>query len=207
MAKTTATRAATTDAGGLRQRKKRQTRQALQQAAVQLFGERGPEAVTVDDICTRAQVSPRTFFNYFTSKEEVLVPWDPETVDTTPERIAAQPGPDLPLRAVHTVLGELIDTAMVGPTWRDQARLLRTHPELLRRVVAASRALEAALAEGLARRLGTGVDEPYVRLLSATAITAMRIAIQTWQESDSGTDLHDYLDSAFARLGRGLSPD
>lgn len=207
MVKTTAARTTAAEpACGLRERKKRATRQALQQAAVRLFRERGIEAVTVEDICARAEVSPRTFFNYFTAKEEVLVPWDPEIVASTARRILAQPAERSPLQVAHVALREAIDTAMAAPTWRDQALLLRDHPEVLRRIVLASRALESALADGLAQRLGRDHDDRYVRLLSALAITAMRSSIQSWHLADPGTDLHDFLDEAFDLLGRGLPP-
>ncbi|GAA4615832.1 TetR/AcrR family transcriptional regulator [Saccharopolyspora hordei] len=196
--------AATAETCGLRERKKRATRQALQRAAVGLFLERGVEAVTVEDICARAEVSPRTFFNYFTAKEEVLVPWSAEVVERTAQHVVEQPAERPPLQVAHTVLATAIDTAMTAPTWRDQARVLRDHPELLPRVVAASRALEAALAEGLARRLGR--EDLYVRLLASTAITAMRTAIQSWHQAGPDADPHEFLDRAFDLLGRGLPP-
>ncbi|MCI2418243.1 TetR family transcriptional regulator [Saccharopolyspora sp. K220] len=192
---------------GLRERKKRATRQALQQAAVRLFREHGIEAVTVEDICAQAGVSPRTFFNYFTAKEEVLVPWDPDIVESTARRVLAQPAEHPPLRVAHTVLGAAIDTAMAAPTWRDQALLLRDKPELIRRIASASRTLETALADGLAQRLGRDREDHYVRLLSATAITAMRSCIQSWHRAHPDTDLHDFLDEAFDLLSRGLPPD
>ncbi|MDA3627249.1 TetR family transcriptional regulator [Saccharopolyspora sp. WRP15-2] len=192
---------------GLRERKKRATRQALQHAAIRLFLERGVEAVTVEDICTRAEVSPRTFFNYFTAKEEVLVPWNSDIVARTAQAVLAQPADHSPIRVAHTVLGSAIDSAMAAPTWRDQAQVLRAHPELMPRVVLASRALEAALADGLAQRLGRDRDDLYVRLLASTAITAMRTSIQSWHQAGPEVDPHEFLDRAFDLLGSGMPPD
>jgi AcrR family transcriptional regulator len=57
---------------GLRDRKKRRTRQAIRAAAIDLFTQQGVEATTVDQIASAADISPRTFFNYFESKEQAV---------------------------------------------------------------------------------------------------------------------------------------
>jgi AcrR family transcriptional regulator len=65
---------ATADEMGLRERKRRQTRQELISAAMRLFAQRGYEQTTVAEIASAAGVSTKTFFNYFASKDEVLFP-------------------------------------------------------------------------------------------------------------------------------------
>ncbi|MES1212507.1 MAG: helix-turn-helix domain-containing protein, partial [Leifsonia sp.] len=64
--------AAPDDQPGLRERKRLATRRAILLAAITVVRERGLEAATVDEIARIADVSPRTFFNYFSSKEEAI---------------------------------------------------------------------------------------------------------------------------------------
>src|SRR5687768_8989636 len=66
---------------GRRERKKLETRRALAHAALHLAAEKGPDQVTIEEIADAADVSVRTFFNYFSSKEEAITnSWDPESL-------------------------------------------------------------------------------------------------------------------------------
>src|ERR1700750_69995 len=77
----------------LRERKKQATRRSLRRAALDLVAERGFAHVTIEDIAEAAGVSPRTFFNYFPSKEAALFGTDPEQIPVLRERmIHSAPG-------------------------------------------------------------------------------------------------------------------
>ncbi|MFE2618572.1 TetR family transcriptional regulator, partial [Micromonospora chalcea] len=76
---------------GLRDRKKRQTRAALSAAALRLVAERGLDQVTVEEISEAADVSARTFFNYFPSKDEALLGDQPTDREVLAARVVAAP--------------------------------------------------------------------------------------------------------------------
>ncbi|NUT47059.1 MAG: TetR family transcriptional regulator, partial [Saccharothrix sp.] len=125
-------------AEGLRDRKKRQTRAALGRAAVRLVAEHGLDNVTVEDISAAADVSPRTFFNYFAGKEEALLGPDPEVGPRLRALVVAQPA-DLSAAAavrealVAEVAAELADDREL---WLLRMRVVQQHPVLLVKVFA-----------------------------------------------------------------------
>src|ERR1700684_3030067 len=89
----------------LRERKKLATRRELRRVALRMIAERGYSNVTVEEIAEAANVSPRTFFNYFPTKEAALFGADPELAEATREAIVHQsPGEPVVnvLRAVMT---------------------------------------------------------------------------------------------------------
>ncbi|OUS97684.1 hypothetical protein CA951_01275 [Rhodococcus sp. NCIMB 12038] len=184
--------------GGLREHKKQQTREALHRAAVRLYVKRGPDSVTVNDICNATGVSRRTFFNYFESKDEAVLDWDEDLPGASlADRIAARPAEEAPLRAVHQTLRAGIQRLLGHDTWRERQLLVRQHPRLLPRITARNRRTKASVTEGIARRTGLDADSLYVQTLAGTALAVMQAALEEWNPEDSASDPLAILDTAF----------
>jgi AcrR family transcriptional regulator len=89
---------------GRRERKRRQTRERIEQAAMALFLERGFDATTIEDITEAADVSKRSFFDYFPSKEEVVFAWQDSFAYHLMAAIAARPKTESSVAAVEQAL-------------------------------------------------------------------------------------------------------
>src|SRR3954451_14844060 len=123
---------------GRRERKKRATRRALHSAALRLVAERGIDAVTIEDIATAADVSPRTFFNYFGSKEDVIVNPDPERAERLRTQLAQTSADATPLGMVEKALiAQLAEVTDRREEWLLRLRLVREIPALTPRHLAA----------------------------------------------------------------------
>ena len=184
---------------GLRERKKEATRQALSEAAVRLAVEHGLERLTVEAIADAADVSRRTFSNYFASKEEALLHSDQERMRRLLELVRARPAGEQPWQALSSAALELVTGRSTDPRWLEQVRLLRRHPGLAARQVAQYADAEQALAAAVAERL-PGPDQDAdsalrARLLAAALLMTLRVAVQHWI-ADPAAALPEVLDRA-----------
>lgn len=192
---------------GLRERKKRATRQALGEAALRLAACRGLEHVTVEAISEAAGVSTRTFFNYFSGKEEAII-------GDTPLVIIPQPGA-VAIGARETVLDglhRLVRAGAVGTACRrDEVRLrrqlLERYPALVPRLFARVAGFERSLAAAVAARSGTSPRDAYPQLMAAVASTAIRVAIDRWSTDHGDRTLEHHLDEMFGLLKAGSAVD
>ncbi|MCW2538370.1 MAG: TetR family transcriptional regulator [Frankiales bacterium] len=164
---------------GLRELKKHQTRQTIAEAAYTLFSQHGFDDVTVDDVAQAAQVSKKTVFNYFPTKEDLLF-------DRAEEREAAL------VAAVHdrpegvTLLDSfrqlcLGQTRLIEGLRRKAGAgsggvfdLVQSHPALLRKMHDINARLIDQLAKALAEQTGTAADDPLVGAVAATLIGSQR---------------------------------
>jgi AcrR family transcriptional regulator len=194
---------------GLRERKKTATRRAISDAALALAVERGPMAITVEDIAAAADVSPRTVFNYFPSKEAAILGFDPENLQDLVDRLDARPVAEAPLEALReTMRGSSTDDALSMQT---RARLTADNPQLQSAFIAGFAKLEDQLTDAMAARLGLDIaTDSYPRLVVKVGLTAMRVAVaqaiaQPHNEAaGSAAAVTKAVDDAFNALAAGL---
>ena len=195
---------------GLRERKKQETREALASAALHLAVERGPDGVTVDEISAAANVSPRTFFNYFSSKDEAILAVTHDPGQVMLDDLENRPACESPLQAVREALiagSEPLSRTPAETRLRMRVLLAGT-PSLQASYRAKWSAVERSVAEIIGRRVGLEADhDMYVSLLGAGAMAAFRVALERWWHADDDTpSLAELITLAFDHLANGLQP-
>ena len=191
---------------GLRERKKEKTRAQLTSIALRLFDERGFDDVTVEDIVRAAEVSPRTFYRYFPSKEDVLFGPDHERIEEFASVLRARPADEPILESLRTALVQSNENDHHAAADRQRrSRILRTSPSLRMRMNERRAAWESVAIPIVADRLGTDPDDDLTpRLMVACAISAIRVAADVWVAGGSRGELAPLVDAALARLVAGF---
>lgn len=197
---------------GLRERKKRETRVSLSQATIRLCVERGWDNVTVESIAEAADVSVRTFRNYFSSKGEAIAAGHLERMLRIAETLRGRPAAE-PLwdSVVHAVLAQFAPggEAAAGPApdqrWRDGLRLMLAEPALQGEIAKANAAAHEALAEAVAERTGTdAAHDVYPKLVAAVIGAGSGVAVEHCMSAEPPTPLVPVLREVFDRLAAGL---
>lgn len=192
----------------LRVRKRLATRRAIQVAVLELVVERGFDNVTVDEISHVADVSPRTFFNYFASKEEAML-GDPPRVpegDLVESFVTNERGQSMLDGLVQLLIVAGNKSMEDGEMSQLRHSLVKQYPQLFAMRMAKMRTFEDELAAIIARRLAhdqPGADaaslEYRARLITLVAFGAMRHAWACWAREDSAA-LADELVKSFDEL-------
>ena len=191
---------------GLRERKKLATRTALHRAALQLVAERGLDDVSIDDIAARAEVSPRTFFNYYGAKDDAVLGLDPDASRQLAEAFAARPADESPVESMRVVQRETAQAmAQDADLWSLRMTVIGAHPVLAGKLTAAFAETERLLAAAIAARTGdrVGVDV-HPTLLAATQGVVIRTALHRWLTSGFTASLPALVDEAWEALASGL---
>jgi len=185
---------------GLRERKKRATRRALHDAALRLALERGLEHLTVEEISAAADVSVRTFFNYFPGKEQAILGDNLVPADAG-QAAAIMAGAADVLDGLYGVVMAL--AAGLAPH-REQVQmrwqLMERYPGLLRQMFARLEEFDDVLASAVAARTGTAADDAYPQLMAAVASAAMRVAVRRWTAGHGDRSLEHQVSEVFGLL-------
>ena len=159
----------------------------LQQAALELFSERGYDQTTAALIAARAGVTERTFFRHFAVKREVLFDWSDRLRAMLIEKILQTPDVVAPLQVVTGVLAEFNWESM-GPRdfHRQRHAVVTGNPELLERELAKHRSLAVGFTDALRQR---GVDADSAKLAACIGIQAFIVSYERWLEGGANLDL------------------
>ncbi|XVQ11724.1 TetR/AcrR family transcriptional regulator [Spirillospora sp. CA-255316] len=191
---------------GLRERKKRRTRDALASAALRLFAERGYEETTIADIAAAADVSPRTFFSYFPSKEDVVFAEVDDRLEEVADRMARRPLGEPPLATIRTAIVEVIEALVsgVGEYGPVQVRLALERPAV--RARALQRLMDAQeVMEELLRELCPGIGEIDAVAASGVALGGMQsVIVHCRRHGYDPLSMRAALDRALAVVENGL---
>ncbi|MFB9568414.1 TetR family transcriptional regulator [Saccharopolyspora hordei] len=173
---------APTDQGGLRARKKQRTRAALIDAGLDLFLAHGYEATTIDEIAAAVEVSPRTFFRYFASKEDIALAKGAEFDELMLDALAARPAAEPPLDALrHAVLEMLRAAATDSGVQRflSTQHLITKTPALLAGNLRRAAGTEERLTAEIAKRQRLDpAEDMRPRVLVGAVCSALRIGLE-----------------------------
>ncbi|WP_206272652.1 TetR family transcriptional regulator [Streptomyces globisporus] len=198
---------------GLRERKKRLTYQAVSDAAIRMFLERGFDKVSVAEVAAAADISKPTLFRYFPAKEDLVLHRFADHEDEAARVVTARAPDETPLDALRRHFLDGLDrrdpvTGLCdAPQVLAFLRLLYGTPSLVARLHAYQGRSEAALARALGGALSG-------RLAAGQIIAVLRIlALENWRRIDAGESADrvyagavQAAEEAFVQLRTGLEP-
>jgi AcrR family transcriptional regulator len=170
----------------------------LEQAALELYTERGFDQTTVAEIAERAGLTERTFFRHFADKREVLFWGQDALMELVTKHIADAPDSASPIDAVGGALravGEMFGGRREHS--RRRQAVIAANPGLQERELIKLASLAAVMAEGFGRR---GVAEPAAKLTAETAVAVFKVAFERWINATGDDDLTRVIDDSLDEL-------
>lgn len=180
---------------GLRERKKQKTRESIQRTALRLFEKQGYEETTIEQIAAAVEISPSTFFNYFPTKEDVVLydAYDPMAIRMLLERPRDEPlnvGLRQVLQGLATAFQRDEDTILA------RGRLFLEVPELRARIWDELERTQVMLAKLLAERTGRRADDFELRVTARVVTGAMFEASLEWMRGKGRRGLTELVNRA-----------
>ncbi|MFF2845962.1 TetR family transcriptional regulator [Streptomyces sp. NPDC058001] len=207
----------TTPRPGLRERKKQFTRDALLRAALELFTAQGYDETTVDEIADTVGVSQRTFFRYFTTKEETVFAVQEMIECHFLTALRERPPQESPLEALRRAvldswdtIDEVIKAAVPVELHMRTYQMIESTPSLLAVHLRRSSDVEEQIAQLIAEREGLDVDaDPRPRVAVAAFSGVMRVTGRMWGagEDTSVASIRALTTTYLDQVGPALAED
>ncbi|MCY1082994.1 TetR family transcriptional regulator [Archangium lansingense] len=194
------------DPGSLQERKQKLARANIAELAAAPLIERGFDDVTIDDLAKAAGISKRTFFRYFSTKEEVVTSQFDEAGTALLTAFRLRPRDEQPLLSLRFAMGSVIDR-LISDAERSRAMIQLIHrtPSLRGRFLVTQDQWIGQLSSAIAERLPKGPKAPMLARLTATvSMGAVDAAMMTWAESGD-RDIRAVADEAFDALAAVVS--
>jgi AcrR family transcriptional regulator len=191
----------------LSERRRRYVAAEISHAAIELFAARGFDAVTVDEIAAEAGTSPRTFFRYFASKDDVVLQYRRRLNRRLVDAVLARPAPEGAVTALRHAYRETATTRSADrPLVALRNRVLYDAPALRARAQSEATAPDSPLVDALAARMGVDPDrDDRPRLLAAAAGAVTSVAFEQWVRAGGRDDPVARIDAALALLEDGVA--
>ncbi len=191
-------------AEGVRERKRRETRQHIAETGLRLFLANGYEQTTLDAIAAEAGISRRTFFAYFKSKEDILFVWQHEGWSAVWEDLRTVSPDENPLDAVRAVFLKHL-ARHANDEMRAIDRLMRASETLRIRKQAAYEEHERALFAALCEVWRQPQRRPALRMVAMACIGVVRLSLDVWNQQEAANrTIADVLQEGFAQLKAGI---
>ena len=192
---------------GLAARKKERTKRQLAEAAADLFYERGYAATTIDDIVAAVDVSPRTFFRYFPTKEDLVVALGTTSLDLFLDALRNRPAEE----SLQVAVGEAIEQSLASG-WEDTTRvrsflaLIQETPALRARWLEEAYGKRDRMAEVIAGRTGTEPTDLRNLLIAGAITLTINTALQAWADQDAEAQPSPFVYRGIEELATALLP-
>jgi AcrR family transcriptional regulator len=187
---------------GLRERKKLRTRETIATTALRLFAEHGYDQTTLDDIADASDVSKRTIFSYYASKEDILFSDGPAVIDALEHALTDRPDGSTTVDALRTFVEQ---TALSTEHSKLQQSVVKGDERLLAIQRARSARAEWLIAASIARDLGVAPDDIRAVMIAAAASAAFAAAREKlFFEPDGRAESTQLLDEILAFLQAGI---
>ena len=173
----------------LRERKKKKTREALSQAALELFVKQGFEATTVEQIAERLEVSRRTFFRYFATKEEVVFPYYRQRLDSFREWLQPLPGEDGYACVSRACLLVAREYMLNREELLWQQRVVEASSSLWTFELRLDRTWETSIAEALEHNPVSPLTHAKAVIMAGAIMGAIRATLRQWFDEEASADL------------------